>query len=75
MCGITPEYFRKIFKAYYGVSPLKYINALKITHAKELLDSGMYSVTEAALRSGYTDLSYFSREFKKETGNSPKYYR
>lgn len=75
MCGITPEYFRKLFKAYYGVSPLKYINALKITHAKELLDSGMYSVTEAALRSGYTDLSYFSREFKKETGNSPKYYR
>ena len=52
MCGITPEYFRKIFKAYCGVSPLKYINALKITHAKELLDSGMYSVTEAALRSG-----------------------
>lgn len=74
MCGITPEYFRKLFKSFYGVSPLKYINDLKITRAKELLASGMYSVTEAALQSGYTDMSYFSREFKKATGSSPKYY-
>ncbi len=75
MCGITPEYFRKIFKSFYGVSPIKYINNLKITHAKELLASGMYSVTDAALQSGYTDMSYFSREFKKTFGISPKYYR
>ena len=75
MCGITPEYFRKLFKSFYGISPLKYINNLKITHAKELLASGMYSVTEAALQSGYIDMSYFSREFKKASGNSPKYYR
>lgn len=74
MCGITPEYFRKIFKAYYGASPLKYINTLKIAHAKELLASGMYSVTEAAFQSGYTDMSYFSRAFKKETGEAPRYY-
>lgn len=74
MCGITPEYFRKLFKSFYGISPLKYINNLKITHAKELLASGMYSVTEAALQSGYIDMSYFSREFKKASGNSPKYY-
>ena len=29
MCGITPEYFRKIFKSFYGVSPVKYVNSLK----------------------------------------------
>ena len=50
----------------------KYINDLKISHAKELLASGMYSVTEAALQSGYADLSHFSREFKKTVGISPK---
>lgn len=74
LCGITPEYFRKIFKTYYGTPPVKYINKLKISHAKELLESGMYSVTEAALQSGYTDMSYFSREFKKEAGICPKDY-
>lgn len=75
MCGITPEYFRKIFKTYYGTSPVKYINDLKICHAKELLASGMYSVTDAALQSGYADMSFFSREFKKNTGVTPKDYQ
>ena len=75
ICGITPEYFRKIFKIYYGTSPIKYINELKISHAKELLASGMYSVTEAATQSGYTDMSYFSREFKKNTDVTPKEYQ
>ncbi|MDD6214022.1 MAG: helix-turn-helix transcriptional regulator [Firmicutes bacterium] len=75
MCGITPEYFRKIFRTYYGTSPVKYINELKLSHAKELLSSGMYSVTDAALQSGYSDMSFFSREFKKNTDVTPKDYR
>ena len=74
MCGITTVYFRKIFKNYYGVSPLKYINNLKLNHAKELIDSRLYSVTEAAFQSGYSDISYFSREFKKNIGMSPSEY-
>ena len=55
-----------------GVSPLAYINSLKITRAKELLLSGMYTVTEVAFMSGYSDISHFSREFKKSTGVSPR---
>ena len=71
MCGITPEYFRRLFGSFFGVSPIKYINALKLARAEELLSSQMYSVTEAAQMSGYTDMSHFSREFKKHTGISP----
>ena len=74
-CDITPEYFRRIFKSFYGVSPIRYINNLKISRAKELLKSKMYSPTEAALMSGYTDMSHFSREFKKATGVSPSEYK
>lgn len=74
LCSITPEYFRSIFKSIYGVSPKNYITGLKISRAKELLASGMYSVTEVSFLSGYTDLSHFSREFKKATGISPKHY-
>lgn len=74
MCNITPEYFRSIFKSFYGISPVKYINDLKITRAKELISSGMYSLSDCAELSGYTDMSHFSREFKKKTGICPSEY-
>lgn len=71
MCNITPEYFRKIFKNIYGTSPIKYINDLKLEHAKELLLSGQYTVTESMILSGYDDPAYFSHTFKKKYGVSP----
>jgi len=75
MCNITSAYFRKIFSGVYGISPLIYIKDLKISRAKELIASGMYSITESAFQSGYTDMSHFSREFKKATGYSPSEYK
>lgn len=71
ICDISPEYFRSIFKNYYGIPPIKYINNLKIEKAKELISSGMYSISDAAALSGYADPCHFSREFKKSVGVSP----
>lgn len=74
MCDITPEYFRKIFRVAHGISPCKYIANLRLKRMAELLASGMYSVTEAAALSGYEDLSYCSRAFKKKYGVSAREY-
>lgn len=74
LCGITPEYFRGIFRGIYDISPIKYINNLKLSRARELLKSNLYSVSEAAILSGYNDLAHFSREFKKKHGVSPSDY-
>ncbi len=73
-CGVSVVYFRKLFKSFLGVSPIKYIRDLKMTHAKALLRSEMYSVAEVALQSGFSDVTHFSREFKKVTGVSPSEY-
>lgn len=75
LCNITPEYLRTLFHQSCGASPLSYINRLRMERAKELLDSGVLSVGEVALQSGYTDLSYFSRLFKKNTGYAPSEYK
>ena len=74
LCRITPEYFRKIFKSTYGDSPLSYINRKRLANAKNLLDSGMYTITDAAEASGYTDMSHFSRAFKSAFTLCPRDY-
>jgi AraC-like DNA-binding protein len=75
LCGISYDYLRQLFEKFYGLTPIKYINALKLTRAKELLDSGMYSVSEAAYHSGFSDVSHFSRFFKASVGVLPSEYR
>ncbi len=75
LCGITATYLRQLFKNVFGTSPLKYINNLKIERSKELIESGIYSISEAAFLSGFSDISHFSREFKKTESVPPSEYR
>ncbi len=74
MCGMSSVYFRRLFGEIYGVSPIKYINGLKLSRAKELLLSEMYSVSEISSLSGFSDECYFCKLFKKETGTTPSEY-
>ena len=75
LCGMSEVLFRRHFKSAMGLSPLKFINSLKIARAKELLDFGECTVAEAAMLAGFHDECYFSREFKKHTGVSPVEYK
>lgn len=75
LCNMSEAYFRRIFLKNFGISPIKYINNLKIDRAKELITSGLYSISDAAVASGFHDDSYFSRKFKEATGMSPSEYR
>lgn len=69
--GSSATYFRRIFTEAYGITPLQYINRLKVNRAKELLSSGYYTVAEAAYATGFSDPKYFSRFVIKETGIAP----
>lgn len=72
ICGVSDTYFRKIFMSKFGISPHKYIESKRISHAKEVLESGDFNtITELALSVGYSDSLYFSRVFKKTYGSSP----
>ncbi len=70
--GTSDSYFRRAFAARYSVSPLKYINSLRLDYARELLHSGYYSIEKVAEMSGFRDVKYFSRFVKSETGLSPR---
>ena len=67
--------FIRRFKAHTGVPPQRYITRLRMTSARELMDSTTLSITDIARLVGYDNPLYFSRMFKKETGMSPRGYR
>ena len=69
--GTSDSYFRRAFTARFSVSPLKYINFLRLEYACELLHSGYYSIEEVSEMSGFRDAKYFSRFIKNKTGMQP----
>lgn len=78
LCDIvhmSDTWFRKLFFKCYGTKPTKYINTLRINYAKELLESGYYTVEETAEMSGFENTKYFSTIFKQFTGYSPSKYK
>lgn len=74
MCNISPEYFRKLFKEEFGISPQKAINNKRIEKSCKLLQSGYYTVKEVAEYSGFADVKSFSTFFKKNIKATPKEY-
>ena len=74
--GYNPDYFRRCFKKYTSISPLRYLNGMRIERAKDLLRlETSLSVGEISARCGFRDCLYFSTAFKKEVGMSPLAYR
>jgi len=72
---INPDYFRRQFKAYVGMSPGEYQQSLRISQAKQMLVTSTFPLKDICLLCGYEDPYYFSRIFKKVTGLSPREYR
>lgn len=63
------------FKKEYGITPNKYINSLKLAHAKYLLEVTSNRIEGIALESGFNDYSNFYKLFFRETGLSPVEWR
>ncbi len=73
MLGYQSDYLNRAFKRETGLSLREYRDAFRIETAKRLLLAGQ-RVTDAALATGFTDLNYFSRWFKKWVGISPSHF-
>lgn len=73
--NISITYFRSIFKSITGLSPVEYLNRVRILRALELLQTTALSVSEAGERVGFYDTNYFSRLFKKVIGYPPSYFK
>ena len=70
-CNMGESYFQKLFKEIHGISPKKYIIQLKINHACDLLRLERYTVTQIAELCNFSDIYFFSRQFKEYMGITP----
>lgn len=70
--AVSPQQMIRYFKSELSVTPGRYINEVKIDRAKELfLTHPDLSVAEVAAELGFSDPHYFTRLFKKLSGETP----
>jgi len=75
--GYTRDYIRSEFIAVTKMTPKKYLDNLRMKHAKSLIEmhGDSMSLSEIAEACGIIDQSIFSRNFKKHFGISPSQYK
>lgn len=71
----SPSAVCHIFKKRNGMGINAYVTALRMTEAKNLVESTKHSITEIAYAVGIPDSGYFSKLFKKHFGVSPMLLR
>lgn len=75
LCHVSECYFRKLFKEYSGMSPVKYKIVAKIKRAKDYLEYTSLNTSEIASLLGFSDTAFFCKQFKAHTGQTPLEYR
>jgi AraC-like DNA-binding protein len=75
LVGKNPAVFSSFFKNTVGMTFVKYVNSLRISHACQLLIDTDLSVLEICHRSGFNNLSNFNRRFLQEKQINPRKYR
>jgi AraC-like DNA-binding protein len=72
--GCSPFYLSRTFSQELGMTIPQYLRQLRMERAAELLRSGKFNVTEAAMEVGYSSLSHFSQAFCRIMGCCPNLY-
>lgn len=68
-------HFTRIFQRVTGVSPGRFLSALRLQQAKHLLVSTSLNVADISIRVGYNSVGTFSTRFSRSVGMSPTAYR
>lgn len=75
ICGFSQSHFMKFFKKSMGLSFTDYLNDYRITMASRLLTSSSDTIVMIASETGFDNLSYFNRVFKRKYQCTPTEFR
>lgn len=71
VCHVSESHFRRLFEEIIGMTPVEYLNQVRIRKACDLIKKTGYSMEEISVKVGFTTTSTFNRNFKRITGTSP----
>jgi AraC-like DNA-binding protein len=72
---VSTPHFSRIFKNIVGQGPMEFLLQIRLSRARHLLRETNMSIGEIADRLDYTDVFFFSRQFKEKCGVSPLEFR
>lgn len=73
LVGLSKYHFLRSFTKQKGISPYSYLETIRISNAKKLLEQGIRP-NDVAFQTGFSDQSHFTNFFKKLIGLTPKQY-
>ena len=73
--GVSRATLHRLFTAWHGIPPMRYLGGLRLQRAKVLLATTRKPVAEIALDCGYSEQSALTRALRRETGVTPARYR
>ena len=72
--GVSPAYLSRTFNREIGISIPSYILHMRMNYAVSAMREGDRPIHQIARESGFTDMSYFAKQFRKQFGESPSSY-
>ncbi|KIA92684.1 MULTISPECIES: helix-turn-helix transcriptional regulator [unclassified Flavobacterium] len=72
---MSPSKYKKLFTKISGLSPGAFFYSNKLVRAKELLETGQYTVSEVSDKLNYANISYLAKRFNSKYGIFPKEYQ
>ena len=73
--NISVRQLNRIFQSYYQTTPISYLQRLRLERARMLLRQCELPITKISYDCGFNDSNYFTRQFSKAYGLSPKAFR
>jgi transcriptional regulator GlxA family with amidase domain len=73
--NLSPSRFSRLFRAEWGISPLRYVRNKRMERARILLERTFLSVKEVMTQVGCNDPSHFARDFRAYHGMPPREWR
>jgi AraC-like DNA-binding protein len=70
-CSISETHFRRLFYEYIHMTPVEYLNMVRVLHACEILRSSNDTIAGVAVRCGFSTVSTLDRNFRQVLGVTP----